>query len=97
MHRLKKVVEYIWDETMGAEQYAMCALNNKDEDRTLAEAYYNMANQEMSHAETLISNAERIVSQHRGEEGVEHIWEWEHDKIMKFVSKAKYLIEMFRK
>lgn len=96
MHRLKKIVEYIWEETMGAETYAMCALNNKEEDRSLAEAYISMATQELSHAETLISHAVRIIS-NAGEEHIDAIWEWEHDKVMKRMAHARQLIEMYRK
>ena len=96
MHRLKKIVEYIWDETMGGEQYAMCALNNKDEDRSLAEAYISMATQELSHAETLMSHAARIIS-NADEEHIRAIWDWEHDKVMKRMAHVKTLIDMYRK
>lgn len=87
----------MWEETMGAEQYAMCALNNKDEDRSLAEAYHSMANQEMTHAENLMSQAARIVSEMHEDPHMASIWSWERDKIMEQMAHAKYLIDIYRK
>lgn len=97
MKRLKRLVRYIWDEAMGAAEYASCALNNKDEDRSLAEAYISMAMQELSHAETLCSHAARIAHEHPENEHIEHIWEWEHDKLIERMAHARILIDMYRK
>lgn len=97
MHRLKKIVKQMWEETMGAEQYAMCALNTKDEDRTLAEMYHSMANQEMTHAENLMSQASRVASLMHDEPHIESIWNWERDKIMEQMAHSKYYIDAYRK
>ena len=94
MHRLKKIVEQVWDEAMGGQEYAMCALNVKDEDRSLAEAYFSMANQELTHAETLMVHASRIA---QADENIRAIWDWEHEKVMKQIAKAKTMLDMYRK
>lgn len=82
---------------MGAQEYAKCALNVKDEDRSLAEAYISMAMQEISHADTLSSHAARIVSEYPDDECMHHIWEWEHEKLIDRMADSKILIDMYRK
>lgn len=62
MEKLKELYEEIWEELEGAEKYAKQALAYKDKNPALAKMFHDMSQQEMNHADTIASEAEKIAA-----------------------------------
>lgn len=98
---IKDLVEEIYEEIDGARKYAENALRLKDKDKSLSEMYIGMAKEELGHMNRLHDQVVRIISEYRvssGEvpKGMEEIYEWQHQKIIKCSAEVKVLIEGYK-
>lgn len=102
MKQIKELAEHIRDELDGSETYAKLATLYKESDRSLAETYATMANQELSHVDALHAQAVRLIraQQSAGREAppsMQAVWDWEHERMTDHVAKIKMLLEQYRK
>lgn len=102
MKKIANIASEIREELEGAEHYAKKAVEYKEEDKLLADAYSNMASQELSHVDALHSQVVRIIQEYRSEHGeapaaMQMVWSWEHGKIVEHTARVKALLEMYKK
>ena len=98
---IKKLSHLIRDEICAAEKYARCALEYKDEDKTLADAFYTLAGERLKHMELLHDQVTRIISNYRKEKGdppaeMQAIYEYVHQEQIDNVKEVKILLEMYK-
>lgn len=101
MKEIKLLCENIRDEMEDAGKYAGFALKYKDADRELADTFASLSKQEVSHAETLHSQAVRFIRDYRSQhgdppEGMQAVYEWEHERLISDMADVKRLHEMYR-
>lgn len=101
MEQIKTIVKDIKEEVEGATHYAKLATQYKDTDKALADAYYMMANQELSHVDALHAQAVRMIKAYQatGKEvpaAMQAVWDFEHEMRVDDVSKVKTLLSMYK-
>lgn len=101
MKIIRDLVEMIDDELEGAEEYAKSAIHYKSEMPNLADAFYEIANQEMRHVNILHDQVVAIIKKHREEHGeppaaMLSIWEWQHKKHIEESAEVRRLLDMYR-
>ena len=101
MKIIQKLSEMIEDELEGAEEYAKCALEYKDENPTLANVFYDIANQEMRHVNMLHDQVVAIIKKHREQHGeppapMMAVYEYLHKKHIEEAAEVKNYLEMYK-
>lgn len=102
MKTIAEIVEDIREELDSAERYAKKAAKHKGIDDRLSSMYATMASQELSHVDTLHTQAVRLIQDQKdsGKEipdGMQPVWDWEHERMMDHVAKIKILLETARR
>ena len=102
MKMIKKIIDQIYDELEGAEEYIECAMKEKTEHPNIANMYYEMSLMEMSHVDKLHGAVVTLIneSKAKGEEPPAHmmaIYEYEHEKIMEEATEIKVMQEMYKR
>ena len=102
MKKIAMIVKDIKEELEGAEHYAKLAAQYKDEDKSLADAYADMASQELGHVDKLHAQVVRVIKEYRDAgntppEAMMAVWNWEHEAMVSHTAKVKALLEMYRK
>lgn len=100
MQRIGELVDDIYGELSGAEDYAKRAVKAKaDGDSPTARAYAEMANQELGHAEKLhamavseIGEAERSGAE--VPDGMRKVWDWEHGRMVAKTAEVRTMLSM---
>ncbi len=87
------LVEEIYDEIMGAQQYAKHAMKFKADDRPLSEMYHNMARQEYNHAVTLMEHAPKVAMM---DDTLKLMWERDSERMVKWMADVKSTLDMLR-
>lgn len=85
MRIIKYIVEKCEEELEDAENYLDNALLYKEENPSLADTLYAIAEQEIGHYKMLHEQAIKIISAYRQKNGeppeaMKAIWDWEHKK-----------------
>lgn len=98
MKIIKHLVEQITEELEDAEKYAECAMKRKEDHPELAELYHSLAEEELTHAHRLHSQVVHIIqtSTEKPPEVMHVIWDWEHEKIVKWEREIRLLMGMFK-
>lgn len=101
MKIIQKLSEMIEEELEGAEEYAKCALEYKDENPTLANVFYDIANQEMRHVNMLHDQVVAIIKKHREQHGeppapMMAVYEYLHKKHIEEAAEVKNYLEMYK-
>ena len=102
MRIIKKIVDQIYDELEGAEEYIECAMKYKEEHPSLANMYYEMSLTEMTHVDKLHNAVTMLINEvrARGETPPPEmmaIYEYEHEKTIKEATEIKVMQEMYKK
>lgn len=102
MRKIACIVKDIKEELEGAEHYAKLAAQYKDDDKPLADAYADMAAQELGHVDKLHAQVVRVIQDYRSKgntppEAMMAVWDWEHEAMISHTAKVKALLEMYRK
>ena len=98
---IKKLSGMIKEEIGDAEKYARCALNHKETDKTLADTFFTLANEELKHMEMLHTQVVRIIDDYRKTkgnppEGMQAIYDYVHEEQMEAVKEVKVLLSMYK-
>lgn len=93
---------YIREEIADAEKYAKKATEYRDNDRSLADMYSELANQELVHSNVMHSQVVRLINDHKAKAGnapeaMEAVWKWEHEAMMEHTARVRALLEMYKK
>ena len=102
MKMIKKIIDQIYDELEGAEEYIECAIKEKNEHPSIANMYYEMSLMEMSHVDKLHGAVTTLINEAKakGEEvppTMMAIYEYEHEKIMEEATEIKVMQEMYKR
>ena len=101
MQIIKKLSGMIKEEIRDAEKYANCALKYKDEDKTLAETFYNLASQELQHMDMLHNQVVRLITDYKAKKGnppeaMQAVYDYLHEEQIELVREVKVLLGMFK-
>lgn len=102
MKMIANIIEDIRGELDGAEEYAKKAAEYKEKDRSLSSTYSTAATQELSHVDAFHAQVVRVIQDYRSTgkevpEGMQAVYDWEHEKMIDRVSRIKMLLELARK
>ena len=101
MRIIRELEDNIEDELCDAKKYASLALDYKDEDKSLADLYYELANEEMGHMSRLHSKVVNVIEAYRKEKGeppaaMMAVYEYVHKKDIEKSKDVKMLIAMYK-
>lgn len=98
---IKKLCKMIKEEISDAEKYANCALKYKDDDKTLAETFYTLANNELQHMDLLHAQVVRLINDYRSKKGeppeaMQAVYDYVHEGQIDDVKEIKVLLAMYK-
>lgn len=101
MKEIKHIVEQIEDEYNGANEYIDDALEHKQNRKSLADLYYNLSLQELSHLDSLHNQVVALINDKKSKgveipKGMQEIYDWEHKKAMDKVAEIKVKQNMYK-
>ena len=84
MKEIKKISEQIDAELEDAEKYLKCAFKHKEDNKTLADMYYDLSVAEMEHVTILHEAGVKLIDEYssRNEipEGMQAVYNYLHDR-----------------
>ena len=93
MKEIKKISEQIDAELEDAEKYLKCAFKYKEDNKTLADMYYDLSVAEMEHVTILHEAGVKLIDEYssRNEipEGMQAVYNYLHDRHIKWARKIK--------
>lgn len=97
---IKNISEMIEEELEDAEKYAKDALMHKDDDRDLAQAFFELSTEELRHANILHEQVVRLIKKHRAEKGdppavMQAVWDYLHKKHIEEATEIRRYHEQF--
>lgn len=100
MKLIRKIADEISEELHSANKYATCAIKYKQEYPKLSQAYFDMAQDEITHAQTLHSNVVALIEEVRKKETppefMLQLWDEEHKKLIDKMAKVKTKLSLYR-
>ena len=100
MERIGELARMICEEVRDARKYAKLALKAKDTS-ALADArtFAEISNQELGHADKLHDMVVNAIAQAKQTgkeppEGMERVWDWEHERIIEDTAEVRNLLGM---
>jgi len=101
MKIIEKLSDMISDELKDAEKYARCALMHKEDMPELAETFFKLSNDEMTHMSLLHEQVARIIMDYRRKngdppEGMKALYEYLHKKHIDHAAEIKTMQSMYR-
>ena len=98
---IKKLSKMIKEEICDAEKYANCALKYKEEDKTLAETFYTLANNELQHMDLLHTQVTRLIAEYKTKKGeppkeMQALYDYLHEEQIENVKEVKLLLAMYK-
>lgn len=98
---IKKISRLIKKEICAAEEYARCALEYKNEDKILADAFCILAEEKLKHMNSLHDQVTRIIAAYRKDkgdppEGMQAIYDYIHQEQIDNVKEVKILLDMYK-
>lgn len=98
---IKKLSGMIKEEISDAEKYARCALSYKESDKTLADTFYNLSNEELKHMEMIHSQVTRIINDYRKTKGdppeaMQALYDYVHEEQIDAVKEVRTLLAMYK-
>lgn len=97
MKDMEWLIEQIDEEFDDAENYAWKAMHYKSKDHELSSTCAELSRQELTHAEMLCTQGERMSRKYKDAEEPEHkamhtVWEWSHKKFLERKHKIRALL-----
>lgn len=101
MRVIQEIIENMDEELEAAGHYADLALKHRDEDKVLANSYWNMSLMEMKHYDDLHTHVVRIINAYREKHGdppaeMKAVYDWEHQKAINKAKEIKVVQEMYK-
>ena len=100
MKIIKKISEMIEDEVEGAECYAKKAVMYKEELPTIGKMFYQLANDELGHVDTLHNAVVGLIKDYREEygdppEAMKAVYDYLHEKQISKVAEVKAMLSKY--
>ena len=101
MRTIEKLEKQIQEEYRDAEKYITCALLNKEEHKTLADMYYELAQEEMKHASTLHDAVRKLIEEYKAKKGeppeaMLTIYRILHEQDIEYATKVRVMIQQYK-
>lgn len=101
MKIIKQLSEMIEDELEGALEYAKGALEHKEDTPSLANAFYEIANQEMRHVDILHEQVVVLIRKHREHHGeppapMMAVYEYLHNRHIEKAAEVRRYLDMYK-
>ena len=101
MKIIKTLSEMIIDEVEGAEKYAKESVMLKDERPEIAKMFYNLANEELGHVNTLHISVVSLINEYKAEHGdppanMMAVYEYLHGKQINKVAEVNAMLAQYR-
>ena len=102
MKKIEMLVDMIDEELSGAEHYIRKALDHKEKDKELAETFYRLSGDEMTHVDTLHKQVAEIIMDYKRKNGeppavMEALYEYLHKRHMAKAEKITNMQNMYKK
>ena len=100
MKIIKELSEMIEEEIEGAECYAKKALMYKEDRPSLSKTFYQLANEELGHVDSLHSQVVVLIREYRDEngeppEGMMAVYDYLHEKQIEQVAGVKAMLSKY--
>lgn len=101
MEKIKKLEKYINEEICDAKKYIECALAEKDEDRNLADVFYDLSQQEVKHADMLHKQVVELIDDYKQKNGTPPenmmaVYEYLHEQEIEMLKEVKMMQQMYK-
>lgn len=100
MRLIKKMVDQIKEEIHGAGEYLDCAFNLKQEYPKLSQSYYDLAQDELVHIQTLHNGVVALIEETKKKVTpppfMMELWEEEHVKLIDKTAKLKHKMTLYK-
>ncbi len=101
MKIIQKLSDMISEEIADAGKYARCALEYREENRGLADAFYLLSMEEMRHMQILHGEVTKIIEQYRKDHGepppsMLAVYDYLHGKQIEKAGEAKALQALYK-
>lgn len=102
MKKIEILVDMIDEELSGAENYIRKALDYKEKDKELAELFYRLSGDEMTHVDALHKQVAEIIMDYKRKNGeppavMEALYEYLHKRHMAKAEKITNMQNMYKK
>ena len=101
MELIKHIEDQIGEEMQDAKKYIKCALKYKEEHKELADLYYWLSQEEMTHADKLHKMVVEIIEEYRKKEGeppadMMAVYKYIHEKEIEEAAEVKLMWAMYK-
>lgn len=98
MKEIKMLSIMMEEELNDAEKYIKEALHHKDDDRELAEMFFELSKQEVEHAHMEHAQAVRMIKGYNKEApaAMKAVWDYQHERMIEHEADIKRLMSMYR-
>ena len=98
---IKKLNKMIEDELEGACEYAKCALKYKEDNNSLAKAFYELSNEEMEHVSILHNEVVKLIEAYRKEHGnppeaMQAVYDYLHEQQIERANKIRMYQDQYK-
>lgn len=98
---IQKIEDQINEEMHDAKKYIKCALNHKEDNKELADLYYWLSQEEMTHADKLHKMVVDIIEDYRRKEGeppaeMLAVYNYIHEKEIDKAKDIKKMWDMYK-
>ena len=101
MKEIKKISEQIDAELEDAEKYLKCAYKHKQDNPILADMYYDLSVAEMEHVTILHEASVKLINDYSSRnaipEGMQTLYDYLHDRHIKWARKIKARQDEYKK
>lgn len=102
MIKIQKLIDHMYEEIEGIEEYIDDAADMQTEDKDLMKIYLDIVNQEFNHVDTLHTAAVNAINKwksagNEAPQAMQAIWDWEHKKIVDKVAHLKNKLATLKK
>ena len=101
MELIKHIEDQIGEEMHDAKKYIQCALKYKEDHKELADLYYWLSQEEMTHADKLHKMVVEIIEEYRKKEGeppadMMAVYKYIHEKEIEEAAEVKLMWAMYK-
>lgn len=98
---IKKLSKMIKEEICDAEKYANCAMKYREEDKALADTFYELATAELEHMAKLHKHVVRLINEYKSTKGeppeaMQALYDYVHEEQMDAVKEVKITLSMYK-
>ena len=101
MLEIKKLSKMIKEEIGDAGKYADCAIRYREVDKTLADVFANLANEELKHVDMLHAQVVRLINNYKASHGappesMQALYDYVHEEEMEAVKEVRVTLAMYK-